>query len=560
MATFFRFVNQTLTFGQTAFVKSPLVIAAGNAITFSQTLTATGVIMGTAANTVTFSHVLTGGYLLSSADPGDYMLVDENNATTNCFLVKLAGGITGSVVSAGFGTAQSNNNDMYGSLRNRAIQPNTTDVYVVLTDGIYKSTDSGATFSLEQAFSTISSTTNGKYVRSGLYYVVDGSQRLLSGFFRNSSSLIAGYTYNIDTAAYVESTAVAASAGSNAYTTEYFWDNIIYAVTNTGANPGGIYWDALNGKIGNFVVANDVETEIGGSNAFCVTPDGRLLCTYRQGTLDKNRIALILGGHGVPANPGSTTNSTNFSSSLEDRPGLWVDQKTGDLMWLELDSDGQTGAVSVGWTLHQIPPPYNTVGNDITDQCLPDALRGSFRTGGSASNDDDKRVMITHDTNVLSSEVSTFAYFSEGVVGTAQPTCYQYMGPGTPFRLVGVVTGGDVSMSYPLGHGSSMRTLITSNRIEILGHSVTGSTEVVSFRCSGGGLKTVRFWWNRNGQPAQFLATLTGSVTGGFASRSGNTVIDVNCNGFTVYTCEWFSSFDEVLSGEPHIVLEGDVF
>jgi hypothetical protein len=228
------------------------------------------------------------------------------------------------------------------------------------------------------------------------------------------------------------------------------------------------------------------------------------------------------------------------------------------MIWLELDSNGVTG--STGWTVHQIPAPYNGPGNDITDQVLPNSLRGTFRTGGTASTDKDKRVQIVVDTNVLPSEISIFFYFSESVTQSTAPECYQWMGPGTQIRNVGTVTGADIAHWWPRGHGMGMRTVrtATDKGIEILGHSIYGTTETITFRASGGGLIDVRFWYGLDGQPANNLCTLTGSATGGIAFRDNNIVKDVNANGFTQYTIEWDYATDGVPSGKPRTVLVGD--
>jgi hypothetical protein len=223
MATFFVSASNEVTFTQDLSAAGVIMASAENSITFSHTLAAAGVIMASAANEITFSQVMTGGLLLSAIAPGDYWLVDENGATTTCKLVKVTGGITGSVVSSGFGTAQLYNNDVLGSCRDRAIQTNNNDVYVVLQDGIYKSTDSGATFSIVGTFSDPGTGTITKYARSGLYYVIDNNgDRLLAGLLRQQTvANLRPYIYNIDSGVFTELPLLA--DGANDYGCEYYY-------------------------------------------------------------------------------------------------------------------------------------------------------------------------------------------------------------------------------------------------------------------------------------------------------------------------------------------------
>ena len=82
--------------------------------------------------------------------------------------------------------------------------------------------------------------------------------------------------------------------------------------------------------------------------------------------------------------------------------------------------------------------------------------------------------------------------------------------------------------------------------------SVSGTTDV-SFRVYGSGSNfTGTAYFSSQQSWIENIATLTGSVTGGSASRSGNNIINITADsGATLYTFIWDHSTDGITNGVP---------
>jgi len=121
-------------------------------------------------------------------------------------------------------------------------------------------------------------------------------------------------------------------------------------------------------------------------------------------------------------------------------------------------------------------------------------------------------------------------------------------GPTFEFTFFENVTGGSDRISA----GASSTTNKIYAEVENPTASSTAGAMDVSFRAYGsstGLTATAYFTTNRNQVSTQ--ATLVGTVSGGTASRSGNTIIDVDADdGATLYTFTWDATTDSVSQGE----------
>lgn len=83
-------------------------------------------------------------------------------------------------------------------------------------------------------------------------------------------------------------------------------------------------------------------------------------------------------------------------------------------------------------------------------------------------------------------------------------------------------------------------------------YETLGVNEVTASSAPSGGAadKTISFRFNTQGEPPTALATLTGSATGGTATRSGNTIINVIADGVIEYSAVWDVSTDGLVVGQ----------
>jgi hypothetical protein len=143
-------------------------------------------------------------------------------------------------------------------------------------------------------------------------------------------------------------------------------------------------------------------------------------------------------------------------------------------------------------------------------------------------------------------------YAADGTAGTPW-TIYEWQGNAATMTTTGTV--GDVAHAVASAKAPGGERIFTPSELDIL---ITAKAPVLGgerifFQTSGSigpSDKTVEFYYNRQGEPAVTLATLSGVAAGGVAVRVGNQVQNVQADGSTVYEITWNITADLISAGD----------
>jgi hypothetical protein len=250
----------------------------------------------------------------------------------------------------------------------------------------------------------------------------------------------------------------------------------------------------------------------------------------------------------------------NFDSSRAANPEdsqlcLFVE---GGFMWALVWRDA--GATGRGWRCYRFDTALAVT--DVTDTVMPLPRKETSLTGGAGAGTNTtvpnfQRWVVVHDADTTPGSNQVWLYFAEdGVAGTTL-TLYEWQAGGASEMVVDSA-GGDTAHSLPTGYAVGERIWTAGELdIRITGVEAAVGGEKVKFRCSGAagvGDKTVSFRFTSvHGAPNGAVATLIGSLVvesgapTGSASRSGNTVINIDADPTVEYSITW----DTVTDGAP---------
>lgn len=194
-----------------------------------------------------------------------------------------------------------------------------------------------------------------------------------------------------------------------------------------------------------------------------------------------------------------------------------------------LFNDGTTGyAIVPGsgnlWHMWQINSTAGvlSVGSELTTTVLPPAIQ-ALSTGFWA--------VYQNQLSDGTSEILLNFTNTSGIV-----TQYKFVDSSTQLTLLDSSTLSTSLVMSPEGGGA--RALIESGpTVTVYAKERVSGGEKVTFRCSGGQTsQVVRFFFGTDHEVPITQAQLTGTVTGGSATRNGNQVEDVDADGTTDYT------------------------
>jgi hypothetical protein len=179
---------------------------------------------------------------------------------------------------------------------------------------------------------------------------------------------------------------------------------------------------------------------------------------------------------------------------------------------------------------------------DRTSTVLPSALTSAIGGTEAAT----AHWMCVYDSNTTPGSTQPWLYYAASATSGTTFTVYQWNGNASVMTVAD--TGGDVAHSLPTEVAGGERIWTAGELdIKITGVAPALGGEIISFIASGdagNANKTVTFQWTNQGEPTSSSATLTGTATGGTASRSGNSVINVDADGTTTYTVVWDTATD----------------
>lgn len=204
-----------------------------------------------------------------------------------------------------------------------------------------------------------------------------------------------------------------------------------------------------------------------------------------------------------------------------------------------------------GWFLAKLTPSGSTfTSTDLTSSVVPSALQEDNGIGTLYSS---WYVVKDNDTDPTSPDVY-FWYSQDDNSGSI--LYYYWQGEST------TLGSGSTVANYGLAMPSENRAAGPYNwssgelHIEIVGRSQGTGGLTLSFKVYGGGTgKTAKFYYSMNEETPTSQCTLTGSATGGSATRSGNTVTNISADGSTAYTITWDFFTDGAALGEYFTVM-----
>jgi len=467
----------------------------------------------------------------------DFLVLDERTAGVQPIVRQYQGVITPAALSAVFGTALATTGQADNCIRNRVRAINATTLYAVVQDGLYKSTDSGATFTLDNAFtSPLSGDDDQRQFRSGIYFAYGNNTTYLCGAFHRSTGPLVGWRLDLGTDTYTETVG---GPGLVDFTGSEILHNNILHIAQRADN--WYTWDPITQTVSSYNMAGVVGTPTVCQD-YAVASDGLLYVSY-QTSAGQWRMGKFTGSWTDLGNIYATGPSVAAC-----RPGLFSDGT--DLFTIMLDSSGGTP----GWKCRQISSPFTTPGGEITTTVFsghPALL--STGDGGSASASTNKRCMVVQDTETTPGTVITYIAFADNSTATTAWSWYQWQGSGSAITFLGA--GGVVGNGIPtVSSGGFSFYTVGQKDVRITNRAATTGGEQVTFIASGGGTGTVRFRWSTQEQPTTSLATLIGPVTGG-GSLGTNEVTGVTADGVTVNTVVWSVSTDGLSSNDRAVLV-----
>lgn len=477
----------------------------------------------------------------------DWLVANERPGSSQATVSRYVGGFSASVLSSAFGTAPGAGSD-FNCQRRFVWQATHDTIYCVLWDGLYRSTNSGSTFTQVLSFPSPHADADDRLMHGGVYafYEPTEAEVYLAGWFKNNSNVLQGWRYRLSDGA-SDTTAgptIAATADQQA-SEEQFEDSIFFYLDNATMYA----FNAITKTWDSFINPGGFTPSL--SSDYCVAPDGNLYFVSIHPTFGQGCRLLRYTGAWSDVYNYSAIQTTAYNNRQNSRIGVFSDGT--DLYAFAFNENAGTN----GWRCFRIPDPFDGTGvSHITTTVLPASLRSSA-DGGTATSSGDKRMAIIQDTESTPGTLRTFLAFADND-STSTWAVYEWQGPGSAMTSVG--TGGAVRDALPAGVTSGGARFFTSGQlyVRILSAVKTLGGELLSFVAYGGGTRTVKFRYGASQQSAVNQATLAGSATGG-GTRVGNEVQGVSADGSTVNTIVWALGSDGFNGGESGAVLVPEI-
>jgi hypothetical protein len=429
-------------------------------------------------------------------------------------------GATQADIGTGFGTAIG-----YGTVqvpRNHVIQFQ-GQLYAVGNDGIYIKDDPSIQTGTWTRTYTFAGTpqTDGTATFTGLYHINDGGTASLIMAYSTTAGTNIFRIVTFDGSSWSE-TGNVTGGGGQGLKAEIVYRNQLHVLNNQSGTSISTMVMSPAGTIG----TPTHPFEGGDSPAFCIFND-RLFALYYDSGIHGARLAEYTGTWNAVStiwDIGGTPRTYNYgggaSALITDGTSMFaffgINSPSGTQKCIEIDSA--------------------LVGTDITGAVIPGALTSlSFPEPGTS------HWMCVYDTNTNPGSSQPWLYYSSNNTAGTAWTVFEFVDNAT--TLIVRDTGGDVAHSLPTEVAGGER-IWTAGELDIKITGVTpaiGGEEVsfMAFGDAGSADKTVTFQWSNAGEPTTSSATLVGAATGGSASRSGNSVINVDADGTTTYTIVW---------------------
>jgi len=429
-------------------------------------------------------------------------------------------GATQADIGTAFGTAVGYNGNR--TPRNHIVQFG-GELFSIGHDGVYQKDDptiQTGTWTRVYTYTATPDVSTGSRI-SGLYPVNNGGTASLMMVYGVNGNTLAWRVVTFDGTTWGESATVTFGGG---LTIDTLKAEIIYR------NQLHILGQASGGTISTAALFSPAGT--GSAAAGLFTGDDPSVCVFNdrlfmQKTTGANRVLReFTGTWNDVATISTTGRALNYQSA---QSALMTD---GTSMFAFWGADNIGGGTQRCFEISASLSP-----TDITSTVLPSALTSAIGGTEAAS----AHWMCVYDSNTTPGSTQPWLYYAASFVSGTSFTTYQWNGNASVITVTD--TGGDVAHSLPTEVAGGERIWTAGELdIKITGVAPTFGGETISFTATGdagSADKTVTFQWTNEGEPTSLSATLTGAATGGTATRSGNSVINVDADGTTTYTAIW---------------------
>jgi hypothetical protein len=488
--------------------------------------------------------------------PADWMFVTERGASQPV-VGTYNGAFSRTVISAPFGTNLGSDDIQECAQFNNVLKiGDGTQQFCVLFDGLYESTDSGATFAQVFAFTSPTADLTRRINHGGLHIAYDeaNQERVLGGWFFSSIGFtITGWSYNLSTLATSETNQAYNGSSDEIIGSEILYGSSVHFNIGNGLNQSNFFsFDIVNQSWADYTLPAILGSVAGASNCYAVASDGALYLAILHLVTGVGTYSLLkFTGSWSSLGTIVSFNDTNLENNRDQaRIALYSDGT-------DLGTYLLAGVTpSYGWQKYQITAASGfdpTVATNRTSTDVPANLRNTV-DGGTANSNPDKRCIVVQDTQSTPGTLETYLAFSDDAAPGTPFSVHQDSGFGAVATFVG--SGGQVRDALPQAsrNGGGYFFASGQNGAEVLFVSETTGGELLHFVAYGGGTVTVQFRRGPKQQGATNLCTLFGSATGG-GTRVGNTVTGVTADGVTVNTVPWDFFTDSFANNEALAVL-----
>lgn len=285
------------------------------------------------------------------------------------------------------------------------------------------------------------------------------------------------------------------------------------------------------------------------ATSLCVFND-RLFALYQPGTTGPIRLAEFSGGAWSEV-VGSAAPDNTFSGGGSYQVAKWALFTDGTNLY------GITAGIDQGWRCWQWDGTLATPTN-IGPTVLPASLRGSTDGGTFSTGIQLGRFVAILDQDTAPSTADILLYSAAN--GTAGTILTQWNWNGNGSVITQVDTGGDVFHAIPTGLNYSGEHIFVAGELDIV---ITGKDAVVggerirfrAYGAAGAADKTVRMYFNTEGEPALTQCTLTGvSVVSGSPAGAptlgANEANNIDADPSVEYGVIWDIGTDGVSAGD----------
>lgn len=355
----------------------------------------------------------------------------------------------------------------------------------------------------------------------GIYYVTIDNEPYLFGVYPDASAGFRAWRYNLLTSTYEESDSIGSvNIGDDGI--HVYYNGLVVTMSAAGVgtiiDPSSLNISAISGGAG--TSWDYGSTSLPDLNVF----NGELYMLHEANSDGFPSISKFGGGtfsRELSLDSQAINAIGNHCALFDDGTDMFA------IYYQDL-----AGFASDGWICRQIDVTNGilSLGSDLSTTVLPPGVRVGSSTVASTGR------WVAFKNQLTDGSYEIILWFSPDSSGSVWE---QYLWNGTSTAMSLQDIGGDSQFHLPnTKQGGGERVFESdSPTVAVYARSRVAGGEEVTFRCFGGQTdQVVRFYVGSGGEVPEVQAQLSGTATGGTATRNGNQVESVDCDGATDYT------------------------